>query len=177
MAKDPASSEGIRLQNIGNNALAAGTGIFVAGETRDMTLTGINSASDLDITVGAVFYADATFEQQNEDAFKRMLAYRQGALKEMKEADELMRNALADTGNDHPIAGVLTELDKRRVEAMDKADHTFFPMDHSTLQYIQRPQKGTTERERLTQYVEEQEKRVELMTPHCHLEITLKEEP
>jgi hypothetical protein len=31
------------------------------------------------------------------------------------------------------------------------------------------------ERERLTQYVEEQEKRVELMTPHCHLEIALKQ--
>jgi hypothetical protein len=70
---------------------------------------------------------------------------------------------------------VLTELNKRHVEAMDKAGHTFFPMDHSTLQNIQRPQKGTTERERLTQYLEEQEKRVELMTPHCHLEITLKE--
>jgi hypothetical protein len=37
------------------------------------------------------------------------------------------------------------------------------------------PQKGKTERQRLTQYVEEQEKRVELMTPHCHLEIALKE--
>jgi hypothetical protein len=29
-------------------------------------------------------------------------------------------------------------------------------------------------RERLTQYVQGQEKRVELLTPHCHLEIALK---
>jgi hypothetical protein len=34
---------------------------------------------------------------------------------------------------------------------------------------------GTTERERLSRYVEEQEKRVELITPHCHLEIALKQ--
>jgi hypothetical protein len=35
--------------------------------------------------------------------------------------------------------------------------------------------KGKSERERLTQYVQNQEKRVELMTPHCHLEIALKQ--
>jgi hypothetical protein len=31
--------------------------------------------------------------------------------------------------------------------------------------------RAKTERDRLKQYVEEQEKKVELMTPHCHLEI------
>jgi hypothetical protein len=41
------------------------------------------------------------------------------------------------------------------------------------LQSMQRPQEGMTERERLTQYVEEQEKKVELMTAHCHLEISV----
>ncbi len=177
MAKDPGASESIRQQNSASAILPKGYGIFLAGETRDKTLTGIDSASDVDAIAGAVFYTDGTYDERDKDAFKRALANRQGALKEMKEADELIRNALADPTNDHPVAGVLTELNKRRVEAMDKADHTFFPMDHSTLQYIQRPQKGTTERERLTQYVEEQEKRVELMTPHCHLEITLREEP
>jgi hypothetical protein len=34
-------------------------------------------------------------------------------------------------------------------------------------------EKGKTERERVIQYVEKQERRVELMTPHCHLEIAL----
>jgi hypothetical protein len=97
----------------------------------------------------------------------------------MKEADELIRNALADSTNDHPVSVVLTELNKRRVEAMGKPGQGFFPMDISNLQNMQRPQlygpqKGKSERERLTQYVEEQEKRVKLMTPHCHLEIALK---
>ena len=97
----------------------------------------------------------------------------------MKEEDELIRNALAGPTNEHPVAMVLAELNKRRVEAMGKPGQGFDPMNLSNLENLQRPtygpQKGMTERERLKQYVEEQEKRVELMTPHCHLEIALKE--
>lgn len=184
MAKDPTASERIRQQDIGNNALyAAGNGIFIAGETRDMTLPGINSGSELDIAAGAVFYTDGSYDERDENSFKRMLATRQEQLQEMKEADELIRNALADTTNDHPIAAVLTELDKRRAKAMEEPSERFglvAGMDISTnLRMMQRPQaygeqKDKTERERLTQYVEEEEKKVELMTPHCHLEITLK---
>lgn len=176
MAKDSAASERIRLANSGNAILPAGTGIFVAGETRDMTLTGIDSGSELDISAGVVFYADGTYDEQDKDAFKQMLAYRQHQLQQMKDEDELIRNALADPANEHPVAGVLTELNKRRVEEMNKPDQQF-PMDlsDSELRSMQQPMKGKTERQRLTQYVEEQEKRVELMTPHCHLEIALKE--
>ena len=181
MAKDPSASESVRQQNIGNRIFPSGTGIFVAGETRDTTLTGINSASELDIIAGVVFYTDGAYDQQDEDAFKRMLEERQGSLKQMKEADELIRNALADETNSHPVAAVLTELNKRRAEAMDKPGNGFFfSQDTSQFQSMQRPQvfgpeKGKTERERLTLYVDEQEKRVELMTPHCHLEIALKQ--
>ncbi|MGB6499413.1 MAG: hypothetical protein WBF09_20620 [Candidatus Acidiferrum sp.] len=54
--------------------------------------------------------------------------------------------------------------------------------DTSTLRNMQQPQaygpdKGKTERERLTQYVQGQEKRVELMVPHCHLEIDTAPKP
>jgi hypothetical protein len=148
-----------------------------------MTLPGINSDSELDIAAGVVFYTDGSYHEQDENSFKRMLTARQGELQQMKEADELIRNALADPTSDHPIAGVLTELDKRRAKAMEEPGKGFglvSGMDISTnLRLMQRPQaygpqKGKTERERLTQYVEEQEKRVELMTPHCHLEIALK---
>jgi hypothetical protein len=181
MAKDPTASELIRQQYAGNDALhAAGNGILVAGETRDMTLPGINSGSELDITAGVVFYTDGTYEKQDEDSFKRMLTNRQAQLQQMKEADELIRNALADPTNDHPVAAALTELNKRRAEAMEKPGIGFLHlMDiSSNLRLMQQPQpygpqKGKTERERLTQYVEAQEKRIELMTPHCHLEITL----
>jgi hypothetical protein len=172
MAKDPSASESIR-QNIANGIFPPGTGIFVAGETRDTTLTGINSASELDIVAGVVFYVDGSYDQQDEDAFKRMLVERQGSLKEMKEADELIRKALADSTDEHPVAALLTELNK-------PGNGLFFSMDQSNLKYMQQPvaygpQKGMTERQRLTQYVEEREKRVELMTPHCHPEIALKQ--
>src|SRR6266478_769034 len=121
MAKDPTASESIRQQNIGNDALyAAGNGILVAGEIRDMTLPGINSGSELDITAGAVFYADGTYEKQDEDSFKHMLIHRQAQLRQMKDEDEVIRNTLADTTNDHPVATVLKELSKRHAEAMEK---------------------------------------------------------
>jgi len=180
MAKDPSASESIRQQNIGNSSFPPGTGIFVAGEKRDMTLTGIDNGADVDATAGAVFYTDGSYDKQDEGAFKQMLAYRQHELQQMQNEDELIRNALADPTNERPVAGVLTELNKRRVEEMDKGRH--FPMDlsNSELRSMQQPiaygpMKGKSERERLTQYVEDQEKRVELMTPHCHLEIALKQ--
>jgi hypothetical protein len=183
MAKDPTASERIRQQNIGNNTIyAAGSGIFVAGETRDMTLPGIDSGSELDLAAGAVFYTDGTYDEQDENSFNRMLTARQGQLQEMREEDELIRNALADTTNDHPIAAALTELNKRHVEAMEKPRQGFVPIDisNSNLKSLQQPQTygdqtGKTERERLTQYVEDQEKKVQLMTPHCHLEIAPKQ--
>jgi hypothetical protein len=181
MAKDPSASERTRLQDSANKQFAsAGNGLFLAGEKRDVTMTGIDSGSDLDAIAGVVFYTDGTFDQQDEDSFKRMLAYRQHQLQQMKDEDELIQNALADPANEHPVAGVLTELNKRRVEEMDKPGHQF-PMDLSSseLRSMQQPlaygpDKGKTERERLTQYVQDQEKRVELMVPHCHLEIALK---
>jgi hypothetical protein len=183
MAKDGAASERIGQQDSGNKLFAsAGHGLFLAGETRDTTLPGINSGSELDITSGAVFYVDGSYDQQDEDAFKQMLAYRQHQLQQMKDTDELIRNALADEANAHPVAVVLTQLNKRRVEEMDNRGQRF-PMDlsDSGLRSMQQPisygpMKNKTERERLTQYVEEQEKEVELMMPHCHLEIALKAE-
>jgi hypothetical protein len=180
MAKDPTALEHIRA------LYGAGNGIFVAGETRDMTLPGINSGSELDITTGVVFYTDGTYDEQDENSFKRILTARQGELQQMKETDELIRNALADTTNEHPVAAVVTELNKRRAEAMDKAmEGQGFGINSEmgipNLRSMQQPQaygpqKGKTERERLTQYVEEQEKKVELMTPHCHLEITVSQD-
>ena len=179
MSKDGAASERMRQQDSGYNVL--GNGIFLAGETRDTTFTGMSSGSELDITAGAVFYADGSYDQQDEDAFKQTLAYRQHQLQQMKDTDELIRNALADEPNAHPVAAVLTQLKKRRVDELDKPGQQQVPMDLSEaeLRSMQQPisygpMKGKTERERLTQYVDEQEKKVALMTPHCHLEIALK---
>src|SRR5882762_3487995 len=53
MAKDPGASESTRQQNSANAIFPKGYGIFLAGETRDKTLTGIDSASDVDAIAGA----------------------------------------------------------------------------------------------------------------------------
>ena len=79
------------------------------------------------------------------------------------------------------VAAVITEMNRRSVEEMNKpGPHFRFNLSAQNLQRLQEPiaygpMKGKTERERLTLYVEAQEKRVELMTPHCHLEIALKQ--
>ena len=162
---------------------ATGNGIFTAGTTRDMTMNGMDSASEFDITAGAVFYVDGSFDKQDEDTFKQLLAMRQGPLLAMKKANEVIKGALANTGNEHPAAMAMADLTKYVVEIATKQYGPFDPERNqqmsleNDIQYLrgmQRPQKGTTERERLAQYVEEQEKRIVLMEPHCHLEIALK---
>jgi hypothetical protein len=189
MAKDPAVSERIRLESTVFNA--PGNGIFVAGETRDMTLPGIDSGSEIDITYGAVFYTDTTFDEQDADAFKRLLANRQGELLVIRKTNEAVKNALADPANEHPASAAIAELTKAAIEAAThKADGPYDPEQNlqwslqsaiQNLRNVQQQQvygeqKGKTERERLAQYVEEQEKRIELMTPHCHLEITVSQD-
>jgi hypothetical protein len=159
-------------------------GIFFAGTTRDMPLNGANSGTELDITADVVFYADASFDKQNDDAFKRFLATRQGTLMAMKNENGIIKNALASPTSEHPTAAI-TELSKYLVAEMNqKHDDPFGYSQHMNLQseiqgeiqnlpYLQRPREGTSERDRLAQYVEEREKRIKLMTPHCHLEIAL----
>jgi hypothetical protein len=186
MAKDPAASESIRMQSAGMEAMyAAGNGIFTAGTTRDMTMNGMDSGSELDITTGVVFYSDGSFDKQDEETFKQLLAMRQGSLLALKRVNEAIKNALADPASEHPTATAMADLTKYVVElATRKQDGPYDPetnqrmsleSDIQNLRNMQQPQKGTTERERLMQYVEEQDKRIELMTPHCHLEISLQQ--
>jgi len=167
MAPDPTIAQRMR-----RDFEKTDNGIFEAGTTRDITLTGVNSSPELDFVADVIFYDDGTFDEHNEDVFKRMLASRQATLMQAKEGVEVMRNALADPTNDHPAAEALKELTRRRTVAMEGAcKGFFFSTDLSNLRSMQQPQKGKTEREQLTQYVEREEKKVELMSPHCHLEI------
>jgi len=176
MAKGPIAEEHTRREN--------GTGLFAAGTTRDIEMYNVDSL-DVTVAAAAVFYADGSFDKREENAFKELLAMRQAQLLAMKKINEITRNVLEDSANDHPVATAITELAKYTVEAMSrKQDSPYDPeLDQQmhlqnaiqNLRGMQQPQKGTTERERLMQYVEEQEKRVTLMEPHCHLEIALKQ--
>jgi hypothetical protein len=185
MAKDPAAYEH-RLQELG-------IGPFAAGTTRDIILDHINS-NDLKATADPIFYTDGSFEKQDENQFKRFLSHRQSELLGNMEASKIIRAALADPTNEHPVATAIPELAKAAAEGMaHNPDGPYDPVPAAVallqgnitmLRVIQEEavknwgtpsEVGKTERERLIQYVEKQEKRVELMTPQCHLEIALKQ--
>ena len=185
MAKDPAASER-RLQE-------QGLGLFAPGTTRDIVLDRINSA-DVKATADPIFYTDGSFEKQDENEFKRFLSRRQSALLGNVEASKIIRAALADPANEHPIATAIPELAKAAAEGMaHNPDGPYDPVSRAVgflqgnitmLRVIQEQavknwgapsEVGKTERERLVQYVERLEKRIELMTPHCHLEMAMKQ--
>jgi hypothetical protein len=185
MAKDPAAYEHQLQQQ--------GFGPFAPGTTRDIILDHINSA-DVKATADPIFYTDGSFEKQDENEFKRFLSRRQSELLRNIEASKILRAALADPTNEHPVATAIPELAKAAAERMaHNPDGPYDPVPmavgllqgHITmLRAIQAQalknwgtpsEVGKTERERLVQYVEKLEKRVELMTPQCHLEIAMKQ--
>lgn len=184
VAKDPVTAER-RLRESSAGPLAAGT-------TRDIRMENVSN-SDVEVAADVVFYGDGSFDNQNENQFKRMLARRQGELLAINKANPIMRDSLADPANEHPTEAAIPELAKVAAEAMThEADGQYDParteldslraaifnmrlIARTVRERIGSPsQVGKTERERMTEYVEDQEKKAELMTPHCHLEIALK---
>lgn len=185
MAKDPIDEARKRQEY--------GVGLFAAGTTRDIIIDHINSA-DVKATADPIFYSDGGFEKHNDDQFKSFLFHRQSELLGIVEANKIIRAALEDPTNEQPIATALPELAKAAAQRMaHNPDGPYDPVPR-TVGYLQGSinmlrmiqenavknwgtpsEVGKTERERLIQFVEKQEKRVELMKPHCHLEIALKQ--
>jgi hypothetical protein len=93
MAKDPAAERRMHEQ---------GNGLFSAGTTRGITMHGFEASGGFDAVAGVVFYADGSFEKEDDNAFKRMLADRRSQLPEMQKADQIMRAALADETDEQP---------------------------------------------------------------------------
>ncbi|MGC1619156.1 MAG: hypothetical protein WA765_11775 [Candidatus Acidiferrum sp.] len=186
----------VEIQTAKDQNLAArrdrksGNGIFLAGTTRDEVLPeprDTNDISNVEAVVDVVFYSDGTFDEQNTDTFKVMLAGRQRQLLIDKEVIQAIDHALANQADDHPGAAALTELTKNAVEQTvkysryqegaqydpEKGQQYLLQMAIGNLQYnLQREQKATTERDRLTDYRGYQSEVVEVLTPQCHLEIS-----
>ena len=160
-----------------------GNGTFPAGARRDQVIPESKDISDVDAVADMVAYADATADVQNEQAFRQLLAVRKGQLLAMEKADEIIRRVLADPKVDSPISAVLAELIPL-ADAAGAKNHSGHPDEENQdfqllgdiqdLKSMQRAKMTITEREYLARCVEEHEKRIALMSPHCHLEITLK---
>jgi hypothetical protein len=168
----------------------SGNGIFLAGTTRDIVFpepANTKDISNVDAVVDVVFYTDGTFDEQNRDTLKGMLAGRQRQLLIDKEVIQAIDNALANKADNHPGVAALAELTKIAVEQTvkyssyqegaqydpEKGQQYFLQMSIGNLQSnLQQEQKATTEREKLADYREYLIRVVEVLTPQCHLEIT-----
>ena len=169
-------------------------GVFHAGASRDISLAGVDDR-DVVVSVAVLFYVDGSFDQHDGDRFNRMLATRQGSLFGKQKSDKIIRDVLADPANEHPCAAVIAALAKMVGQSLGDASQDIFnnfPQSRREealrtginnmrlIQTMAAKKMGTpseqnmTERERLLKFVERQEKQVELMTPQCHLEISLK---
>src|SRR5208282_4499808 len=88
-----------------------GLGPFSAGTTREVILNNIASA-DVVATADPIFYTDGSFDKQDENEFKRFLSRRQGQFLGNIEANKIIRAALEDTANEHPVSTAIPELAK-----------------------------------------------------------------
>ena len=169
------------LQNL------SGNGTFAAGTSRDFIDHVSKDVSDIEAVVDVVIYADHTARVlDNERGFKHMLADRKGQLLAMEKVTEVVKGVLADPTVTTPFDAAIQKLTPL-VEAAEQkhgppedvesnaAMH--FQMDVRALQPMQRSEVSVwsrmnmTERDWLEQYVENQQKRIELMKPHCELEV------
>ena len=166
-------------------------GVFHAGATRDISLASVDDPNVV-VSAAALFYVDGSFDQHDGDRFNRMLATRQGDLFGKKETDKIIRDVLEDPTNEHPCAAVIAALAKMVGQSLGEASQDIlsnFPQSRreealragiNNMRLIQMraakklgtpSEQNMTERERLLEFVERQEKQVELMTGSATLRL------
>ena len=148
-------------------------GVFAAGTSRNQHIPEPKDITDVNAVVDMVVFADATAYVQNERAFKNLMAMRKGQLMAMQKVDEILKRAV---GEPNPVAAALAELTPLLVKALGNNRSPDNPEDfqQSELQTDIGNLKGMqqakiNEREYLTRYAEELEKRIERMKPHCEI--------
>lgn len=160
------------------NTLTKEQHTFAAGTIRDYVIPQAKEISDVEAVVDMVVYADATIDAQNERAFRQLLAMRKGQLLAWEKVNEVIKRVLADPMVTSPTTAALTELTQfadsldvknRPPEDPEGNAARNLRTDIQNLQMMQRSLPSTAERERLTQYVGELEKRIALLSPHCNL--------
>src|SRR5258708_7804475 len=86
-------------------------GTFAAGTSRDYPDLVSKDVSDIDAVVDVVAYADGTAQVQNNDrAFRNLLAERKGPLLAMEKVVEVIKQVLADPMVTNPLDSVIQQL-------------------------------------------------------------------
>jgi hypothetical protein len=171
------------MEDMLNLLINAGQGkAFAAGTTHDYVMGEVKDISDVEAVVDVVAYADGTADVlNNERAFRNLMAERKGPLLAMEKVNDVIKRALADPMVSDPVSAALNEL-LPFAESLDAKTKNGSPEDpevsearslqgdiRSLAQMQQEKMTGTAEREWLTRYVEYQEKRIALLSPHANL--------
>jgi len=157
---------------------------FAAGTNRDQIDFVTKDVSDIDAIVDVVAYADGTAQVvDNDRAFKNLVAERKGPVLAMEQMIGVVKGVLADPMVTSPFDAALRQLIPLAESANVKNGSPEDPeheagvhlrMAVQDFQSMQRPlwsRITMTEREWLTQYVQSQEKLIELLKPHCELAV------
>jgi hypothetical protein len=157
---------------------------FAAGTSRDQIDIVTKDVSDIDAIVDVVAYADGTAQVvDNDRAFRNLVAERKGPVLAMEKMIEVVKGVLADPMVTSPFDAALRQLIPLAESANVKNGSPEDPeheaavhlrMEVQDFQSMQRTlwsRITMTEREWLTQYVQSQEKLIELLKPHCELAV------
>ena len=157
---------------------------FAAGTNRVQIDFVTKDVSDIDAIVDVVAYADGTAQVvDNDRAFRNLVAERKGPVLAMEKMIEVVKGVLADPMVTSPFDAALRQLIPLAESANVKngspedPEHEAAVHLRMAVQDFQSMQRSLwsritmTEREWLTQYVQSQEKQIELMKPHCELAV------
>jgi hypothetical protein len=147
-------------------------GTFAAGTSKYQHIPETKDVSEVKAVVDMVIYADATADVQNTRAFQRLMAMRKGQLTALEKIDEVIKREL-EGQNSTPISAALAELKLLLVDSLTGNSDALSQEGEvrSAINNLQGMQHVSNERESLTRYVEDLEKRIAVMSPHCELRI------
>lgn len=153
-------------------------GIIAAGGTRTRILGAKDSS--VKAVIDLVVYADGTAEVLNEHAFSQIVAIRKGHLMAMQKVSKAVKQALADPMIANPVAAAVEELKRELAEAeklnnpevAEGNERMELQNEVANLERIQRPGflRSITILDFLKQYVEDMDKRIALVAPHCEIQ-------
>src|SRR5712664_2545484 len=111
-----------------------GNGTFQAGTSRDETLHVQPGLTDYQATLDTVIYADKTAETTNQPALNRAVTAWKSIASTMQSANEIIKRALANTGDASPHETAAKEIEQLRRQW--EAQHHSTPLDAGTIQAV-----------------------------------------
>lgn len=152
-------------------------GVFASATTRTLILGAKDSS--VKAVVDLVVYVDGTAEVLNQHAFSQIVASRKGSLMAMQKVSKVIKQVLADPTITNPSAAAVEQLKRELAEAEkhnnpEVAEGNEKMALQNEVANLGRSQqtgflRSATVHDYLQQYVEDMDKRIALMAPHCEI--------